>query len=41
MVGKVDAVSISVPTTLHYELADFFASNGVHILVEKPLAQNI
>jgi len=38
MVGKVDAVSIAVPTTFHYSIAKEFADSGVHILVEKPLA---
>lgn len=38
LVGHVDAVTIATPTYLHAEIAEFFASNGVHVLVEKPLA---
>ncbi|MFP4465707.1 MAG: Gfo/Idh/MocA family oxidoreductase [Candidatus Goldiibacteriota bacterium] len=33
----VDAVSIVVPTTLHYEVARFFLENGKHVLLEKPI----
>jgi len=35
--GKVDAVSIVVPTQLHYETAKFFLQNSIHVLVEKPI----
>jgi predicted dehydrogenase len=38
MVGKVDAVSVVVPTSLHLETASPFIEAGVHILMEKPLA---
>lgn len=38
MVGLVDAVMVSVPTEKHYEIAAFFLENGVHVLVEKPIA---
>ena len=37
LIGKVDAVSIVVPTVLHYEVAKFFLQKGVHVLVEKPM----
>lgn len=37
----VEAVSIAVPTSLHYEVASFFLKNGVHCLVEKPIASTI
>lgn len=33
----VDAVSIAVPTPLHYEVAAAFLSSGVHVLLEKPI----
>lgn len=36
LLGKVDAVSIVVPTTYHYEIAEFFIKNGVHVFLEKP-----
>ncbi len=38
VIGVVDAVSIAVPTTLHYRVAMDFIRNGVHVLVEKPIA---
>lgn len=41
MVNKVDAVSIAVPTSLHYEVASFFIKNGVHCLIEKPIAKTV
>ena len=41
MVGMVDAVSVAVPTTLHFKITDFFLSHGIHVLVEKPITDNI
>jgi predicted dehydrogenase len=38
ILGKVDAVTIAVPSTLHAEIGLFFLSNGIHCLIEKPLA---
>jgi predicted dehydrogenase len=35
--GEVDAVSLAVPTALHYEIAREFLHRGVHVLVEKPI----
>lgn len=37
LVGHVDAVSIAVPTPLHYEVARFFLEQGIHVLIEKPI----
>ena len=37
LVGLVDAVSITVPTMLHFEIAKFFITNGIHLLLEKPM----
>ena len=39
--GKVDAVSIVVPTPLHFEIAEAFLDQGVHVLVEKPITETI
>ncbi|MCY3022700.1 MAG: Gfo/Idh/MocA family oxidoreductase [Planctomycetota bacterium] len=39
--GKVDAVSVVVPTTFHHELGCFFLERGVACLVEKPLAKTV
>ena len=41
MVGMVDAVSVAVPTTIHFKITDFFLSHGIHVLVEKPITDNI
>jgi len=41
LMGKVDAVSIAVPTTLHYKVAMEFLKAGIHCLVEKPIAYTI
>jgi len=40
-IGKVDAVSIAVPTVYHYDVAMDFIRNGVAVLVEKPMTHNI
>lgn len=37
LVGRVEAVSVVVPTALHYEVAREFLDAGVHALVEKPM----
>ncbi len=37
ILGNVDAVSIAVPTGSHFEVAKEALSNGVHLLVEKPI----
>ncbi len=39
--GKVDAVSIAVPTALHYEIAREFLQHGIHVLVEKPITTTV
>jgi len=38
LIGKVDAVSVAVPASLHYAVARDFIDAGVHVLVEKPIA---
>lgn len=37
LLGKVDAVSIAAPTTLHYQIAKDFLQHGSHVLIEKPI----
>ena len=37
LLGKVDAVSIAAPTSLHHEIARDFITNGSHVLIEKPV----
>jgi predicted dehydrogenase len=39
LLGKVDAVSVVVPTKLHREVASVFLEGGVDVLVEKPIAR--
>ncbi|MFH1791044.1 MAG: Gfo/Idh/MocA family oxidoreductase [Candidatus Omnitrophota bacterium] len=34
---KVQAVSIAVPTSMHYRIAKEFLIHGIHVLVEKPI----
>jgi predicted dehydrogenase len=37
LLGKVDAVSVATPTTLHHAVARDFLQAGAHVLVEKPI----
>ncbi|PYM61928.1 MAG: UDP-N-acetyl-D-glucosamine dehydrogenase, partial [Candidatus Rokuibacteriota bacterium] len=39
--GKVDVVSIAVPTPLHFEVAREFLMAGISVLVEKPLTTTL
>lgn len=39
LIGLVDAVSIAAPTALHHQIALFFLTHGVHVLVEKPITR--
>ena len=39
--GKVQCVSIAVPTRLHYQVARDFIDAGIDVLVEKPLTASI
>ncbi len=41
LLGKVDAVSIAVPTAGHHEVASFFLAAGVDVLLEKPIATTL
>jgi predicted dehydrogenase len=41
LLGKVDAVTLAVPTELHREIALVFLAAGVHVLVEKPMARSL
>jgi len=38
---KVQAISICVPTTLHFAIAKDFLSKGIHTLVEKPITTTV
>lgn len=41
ILNKVDAVTISTPTTTHLNLAKLFIKNKIAVLIEKPLATNV
>lgn len=41
MVDKVDAVSIVVPTSLHFDIAQPFLEAGTATLIEKPIAATV
>ena len=38
---KVQAVSLAVPTFLHYKIAKEFLENGIHVLIEKPITKTL
>ena len=39
--GKVDAVSVVVPTQMHHEVALACLEAGIHVLVEKPITETL
>jgi predicted dehydrogenase len=39
--GKVDAVSIVVPTPDHFTISRFFLENDIDVLIEKPMATDL
>src|SRR6266568_6318929 len=41
LVGKVDAVSLAVPTESHCEIACALLESGIHVLVEKPISRTL
>lgn len=41
VLGKVDAISIATPTCTHFEIASFFLSHQIHVLLEKPITDSI
>ncbi len=41
LLQEIDAVSIAVPTTVHYRVAREAMRAGVHVLLEKPIAATI
>lgn len=38
LIGRVDAVSVAVPTSLHHAVAGELIDAGIHVLIEKPIA---
>jgi predicted dehydrogenase len=41
ILGRVDAVTVAVPTELHLDIAMPFLERGVSVLVEKPMARSL
>src|ERR1043165_763146 len=41
LIGRVDAVSLAVPTEVHCEIACGLFEAGVHVLVEKPISRTL
>ncbi|MBC8791233.1 MAG: UDP-N-acetyl-D-glucosamine dehydrogenase [Tagaea sp. CACIAM 22H2] len=41
LIGKVDAVSVVVPTVLHHDVARDLIDSGIHVLIEKPIAETV
>jgi predicted dehydrogenase len=41
ILGKVDAVSLAVPTPLHHPIGRALLEQGIHVLVEKPIATTV
>lgn len=39
--ARPDAVSVVVPTSLHYEIAKKALENGIHVLIEKPVTTTV
>src|SRR5438309_7365773 len=41
LIGKIDAVSLAVPTESHCAIACALLENGIHVLVEKPISRTL
>jgi len=41
LIGKVDAVSLAVPTESHCDIACELLNRGIHVLVEKPISRTL
>lgn len=41
LIGRVDAVSLAVPTESHCDIACGLLETGIHVLVEKPIARTL
>jgi predicted dehydrogenase len=39
--GKVDVAVVAVPTAMHYSVAKDLLQNGIHVLLEKPCANDL
>ena len=41
LIGKVEAISLAVPTESHHEIGCAFLESGTHVLVEKPISRTL
>ena len=41
LAGRVDAVSLAVPTPLHHRIGCELLEQGIHVLIEKPIATTV
>jgi predicted dehydrogenase len=41
LIGKVDAVSLAVPTIEHCEIGCELMKHGIHVLIEKPISRSL
>ena len=41
LIGRIDAVSLAVPTESHCEIACALLAKGIHVLVEKPISRSL
>ena len=41
LIGRVDAVSLAVPTSLHAAVAHDLMEAGIHLLIEKPVTETV
>lgn len=41
IIGKVNAANVAVPTYMHYPIAQHLLEEGMHLLVEKPVTNNL
>ena len=41
LIGNIDAVALSTPTSTHYEIGRELLAAGIHILLEKPIATTV
>jgi len=41
LLDRVDAASLAVPTEMHFEVAMDILSNGIHLLIEKPITYEL
>lgn len=41
LAGRIDAASIAVPTSVHLPVARSLLTNGIHVMLEKPLAATV